>query len=432
VRHTRSIQHDRSQRNGSAPSDIEIAASLKSLVEPATFKVAEFLKRSGKRERTLGLSVMLGIVLSLIWRQLGSVCMLARVIERSMVLWVTPRKVTQQAINQRLRSMPAEAFEQVLIDILPPMIERWKERTRPVPETLAWAAKRYARVLICDGSTLDALIRKIGLLKDYEQHPLAGRMLGILDMVSKLPVWVGFSADADAHDQRFWPEILAKIEAGALLVFDMGYINYLRFAEMTRTGITFVTRAKDNLVYRLDRTLERSADLHDQIVWIGNEREGTLQRIRLVELLFRGKWYRYISNELDADRLPAIVLVDLYRQRWRVEDAFNVVKSLLGLSYFHCAAENAIRLQVWATWILYAVLVDLTDAVAEALQRPIADISMEMVYRSIQFYPTRRPDEPEDLAAFLAHNHKSFGLIKRKKPLKPALSDSSADAEPEP
>jgi hypothetical protein len=115
VRHTRSIQHDRSQRSGYAAIDVEIGAALKSLVEPATFRVAEFLKTAGKRERTLGLSVMLGIVLSLIWRQIGSVCELARVIERSVVLWVTPRKVTQQAINQRLRSMPAEAFEHVLI-----------------------------------------------------------------------------------------------------------------------------------------------------------------------------------------------------------------------------------------------------------------------------------------------------------------------------
>jgi len=56
------------------------------------------------------------------------------------------------------------------------------------------------------------------------------------------------------------------------------------------------------------------------------------------------------------------VLVGLYRQRWRIEDAFLTVKSLLGLSYFFCAADNAVNLQVWATWILYAVLVDLTES----------------------------------------------------------------------
>lgn len=65
-----------------------------------------------------------------------------------------------------------------------------------------------------------------------------------------------------------------------------------------------------------------------------------------------------------------------------MEDAFAIAKRLLGMAYFYGGAQNAVELQLWATWILYAVLVDLTDAVAEALRRPFAEISMEMVYRS--------------------------------------------------
>ena len=40
-------------------------------------------------------------------------------------------------------------------------------------------------------------------------------------------------------------------------------------------------------------------------------------------------------------------------------------KRLLGLAYFWVGSENGVQLQVWATWLLYAVLVDMTDAVAE-------------------------------------------------------------------
>ena len=43
------------------------------------------------------------------------------------------------------------------------------------------------------------------------------------------------------------------------------------------------------------------------------------------------------------------------------------------------------ELQLWATWLLYAVLVDLTDAVAEALEQPFDAISMEMVFRSLYY-----------------------------------------------
>jgi hypothetical protein len=38
----------------------------------------------------------------------------------------------------------------------------------------------------------------------------------------------------------------------------------------------------------------------------------------------------------------------------------------LGLAYFWVGAQNGVALQLWATWLLYAILVDLTDAVAEA------------------------------------------------------------------
>lgn len=284
---------------------------------------------------------------------------------------------------------------------------------------LAWAKAHYAQVVICDGSTLDALIRKVGLLKELETHPLAGRMTALLDGVSRLPLWIGYTDDAAAHDQRFWDDILGRLSAGALLIVDLGYTNFERFAQMTRQGITFVTRAKGNLAFSVTQVIVKSAMLHDRVVWIGDGDKGTQQPVRLVEVLYCGKWYRYLSNELDAPRLPAEMLVGIYRQRWRIEDAFLIVKSLLGLSYFFCGADNAVNLQVWATWILYAVLVDLTDAVAEALARPFADISMEMVYRALyHFVRAAHRGEAHDLIAFLVANHKLFGLVKRKKPVK--------------
>ncbi len=58
-----------------------------------------------------------------------------------------------------------------------------------------------------------------------------------------------------------------------------------------------------------------------------------------------------------------------------------MVKRLLGLAYFWTGSMYGILLQVWSTWMVYGILVDLTDAVAEALERPWLDLSLEMVYR---------------------------------------------------
>lgn len=65
--------------------------------------------------------------------------------------------------------------------------------------------------------------------------------------------------------------------------------------------------------------------------------------------------------------------------------------------------------------MLYAVLVDLTDAVAVALQKPFAAISVEMVYRSLYFFGQAvLRGEATDLIAYLVANAKSLGLLKRK------------------
>lgn len=432
VKHTRAVQHDRSQHVGGAPTEEAIKSQLLDIVHPATLAQVGLFQSLGLRARTLTLPVMLGLVISLIWRQMGSVSELGRVVVREGVLWIPRMKVSAQAINERLRSMPSQLFMTVLLEVLPIFRSRWEARKRPLPEAMVWVKDRYTQVLICDGSTLDAVIRKAGLLIEEVKNPLAGRMIGLLDALSRLPIWIGYTDDETAHDQRFWGDILEHVSLGALLIFDLGYTNYERFAQMTRDGITFITRAKSNMAYEVAYAIQRTAAVHDLIVWIGDPDAGTYQQVRLVRLLYRGKWYEYLSNELDPIRLPAHILVAVYRQRWRIEDAFLITKSLLGLSYFFCGADNAISLQVWATWLLYAVMVDLTDMVAEALSKPFAEISMEMVYRALPFYVrAAHRHETDDLLAFLVADYKLFGLVKRKRPtdsskkrLQPLTNDS--------
>ena len=67
--------------------------------------------------------------------------------------------------------------------------------------------------------------------------------------------------------------------------------------------------------------------------------------------------------------------IDLYQKRWRIEDAFNTVKRLLGLSYLWTGSLNGIKLQIWVTWLFYSVLVDLGDGVADELSLPFDRIS---------------------------------------------------------
>jgi len=75
-----------------------------------------------------------------------------------------------------------------------------------------------------------------------------------------------------------------------------------------------------------------------------------------------------------------------------------------------------VRLQIWATWILYAVLVDLTDDVAQALERPFADISIEMVYRGLyHFARAYQRGEADDPVGYLAEHADTLGIVKQRR-----------------
>lgn len=414
VRHTRAIQRDRSKRPLVAPPDEQVSQRLTDLVHPATLSQVAYFHALGLRERVFTLPLMVAIVLSMIWRQIGEVTQVVRLMQKESLLWAQPQRITQQALSERLRTLPAELFLKVLEAVLPGMQARWQARQRSLPPDVAWAKSQYTQVLVQDGSTLDALLCKVGLLRDNVANPLAGRMTALLDLCSRLPCHLWYEEDAQAHDQRFWARILAVLQAGSLLIFDLGYTNFTVFVQLTAAQVTFLTRAKKNLSYQIARTLQRTATLHESIVWIGQGE--TRQQIRLIEVLYRGLWYRYLTNELDATRLPTHYAIALYRQRWRIEDAFNVVKRLLGLAYFWSGSLNSVALQVWATWLLYAVLVDLTDAVADELKQPFATVSLEMVYRSLYFFTQAyHRGEAADIVKYLAENASWLGILKRKR-----------------
>ena len=412
VRHTRSNQVARGQKQPSMSPDEVTVQRIKEVIHPATLAQVGYYQKLGLRERTLSLPIMVALVLSLVWRQFASVNEALRVMKTEGLLWSGPIQVSQQALSQRLRTFPAELFWRILQDVLPVMHARWHARTRPLPTEIAWALQHYQQVLAVDGSTLDALLRRVGLLRDLPEHPLAGRMMSLLDVTSRLPIHLWYTEDEQAHDQSFWDEIHALLQPGCLLLLDLGFTNYHAYAKLIGQQVTFVTRAKTNAVFQVKQVLHKSANLHDALILLGQDQ----LPMRLVEVRYQDKWYRYLTNELDPQRLPPLYIVALYWQRWRIEDAYKSVKRLLGLAYFWVGSINGIALQLWATWLMYSVLVDLTDDVADSLSVPFNQVSLEMVYRSLYFCTTAfQRGESDDPVTYLADNAKMLGLVKRKR-----------------
>lgn len=139
-----------------------ISQQLKALLTPAIFAQEKYYKQLGLRDIIINLSLMVAAVLTLLWRQVPGVQELTRLLAREDVLWCRATKVAQQSLAQRFLVFPAELFERVFKDLLPQLQINWQQRVRrPLPDSVKFALQNFERIWIADGSTLEALFRKL-------------------------------------------------------------------------------------------------------------------------------------------------------------------------------------------------------------------------------------------------------------------------------
>jgi hypothetical protein len=370
------------------PSNEVIEKQLTELVSPAVNSQLAYYQQLGLRSRILSLPLMVAAVLTMVWRQVPSVHELSRMLVREDLLWCSAVKVSQQALSQRFVSFPAGLFERVLKELLPQLQQRWMQRQdRPLPESVAYARKHFAHIWVADGSTLEALFRKLKVLADVPVGQLAGKIGTVVDLVTRLPVAVWFCERPRAHDSTFMPDLVLLATTKTLLILDRGFYDFVFFNDLIKQGTAFITRLKANASFVVVETLSSTDRVKDLIICLGTGQNGrpTLT-MRLVEVRYGKVWYRYLTSVLDPTILPPFVVADLYRRRWRIEEAFLTVKRLLNLSYLWTGSSNGIQLQIWATWLFYAILVDLADAIADRLGLPFDRISLEMLYRAFYHF----------------------------------------------
>ena len=416
-RATRNPDHAR-RTHVAARSDEAIEQRLNELVKPAVYAEVAYYRRLGLRSRVLNLPVMVAVVLALIWRRVPGVCTLQRMLAQERLLWTRPTRVSQPALSERFVTFPAVLFERVLYRVLARLPARWQARSHPQPDILAKVSQRFAACYAVDGTVLEALFRKLKSLQGDPDVPLAGQLVAAVDLVSHLPVKLWWEDDPLRNDKAVLPRLLAWLQPNCLLVFDLGYFAFTFFDALTERNCWFVTRQRNKTSYRVEHVLINRPRLRDRIVYLGNYRSNPSQHpVRLIEVYLGHRWQSYLTNVLDPQRLSVVDVVCLYPYRWHIETTFLLVKRLLDLAYLWVGSINGVQLQVWATFLFYAILIDLCDEVAEVLQLPLAQISVEMVYRSLYFYAQAGANGcTEPAPVFLARDARLFGIIKRPRP----------------
>ena len=221
--------------------------------------------------------------------------------------------------------------------------------------------RRFKRaVYAIDSSTIQLVANCIDWAK-HRRRKAAAKLHLRLDLRSYLPAFAIVDT-AKHNDNRRAREICAGLQDGEIALFDKAYIDFQHLLDLTHRGVFWVTRAKDNMAYRVKkRNTKRQQGniLRDDLITLTGVKTrglypGTLRLVRaIVEVDGKPREMTFITNNTDW---AASSIADLYKSRWAIETFFKEIKQTLQLSDFLGHNKNAVQWQVWTALIAYVLL----------------------------------------------------------------------------
>ena len=199
------------------------------------------------------------------------------------------------------------------------------------------------------------------ILKGVGRNPINGKKKGGIKMhtmihaLDDVPCLVRFSSAA-THDHTFLKEL--NLEKGSFVVFDKAYNDYLQYLQWTQDDIYFVTRQKDNAVYKSIEEFDLSDSTSDAV--LKDERIVVQKNNKTIELRRIAYWdsekqkvYEFISNNF---LIAPDKIANIYKHRWQIETMFKRLKQNFPLKYFLGDNQNAIEIQIWCGLIVQLLM----------------------------------------------------------------------------
>lgn len=295
--------------------------------------------------------------------------------------------------------------------------------TRFQDESLAPFA---TNVLALDQSTLDAVRRCCEEVRaEAKDSPrlLVGKLAGFFDVRRQQWVRLLFRDDVFANEKAFVEEILAGIQAGTLILCDLGYFSFPFFDHLGDLGCWWLSRLREKTSYKMEHVFVQQGNTLDALIWLGAYRaDCTKHLVRLIQFEHHGVCYRYLTNVLDPNLLSMSEAARLYARRWDIELAFKALKKELGLGLWWSSHPILVLQPLWGALILSQVLHALHLRVAAEAGVDLFEVSLPVLVTLLAQAPARVTGE--SLIQLLVRKGREQGLLRasrRYQPVVPAL-----------
>ena len=207
-----------------------------------------------------------------------------------------------------------------------------------------------------DASTID-LCLAVFPWASFRRTKAAIKLHVGLDLAGHLPSFVSVTEGktGDVKVARTW-----TFPKGSVVVADRAYVDFKWFHQLQTRGVTFVTRLRRGVRYRVIRkheVREGTGVLEDETIELTSARgrkayAAPLRRVAFKDPVTKNR-YVFVTNNTTW---VAKTIADIYKSRWQIELFFKWIKQHLKVKRFVGRSQNAVMTQLWVATCIYLLL----------------------------------------------------------------------------
>jgi len=273
--------------------------------------------------------------------------------------------VTRGALYQKLNGVELDVSAALLRETASELGQLIEQIGGQMPPLLAGY-----QVRILDGNALAATEHRLSVLRHVAAAPLPGKSLVVLDPRLRLAVDIFPCEDGHAQERRLFGAVLASVKPRQLWIADRNMCTLEFLSGIAQRQSAFVIREHQNLPWQALDELQSVAvvaagELLEQSIQIEfQDQVLSLRRIvlRLSQPTRHGDQEIVILSNLSVTTASAMVVSQLYRERWQVEGLFLSVTTNFEGEIKSLAYPKAALLSFALALISYNILATLRAA----------------------------------------------------------------------
>jgi hypothetical protein len=253
------------------------------------------------------------------------------------------------------------------------------------------------RTRIFDGNHIAKTEHRLKETRDSTSAPLPGKSVVVLDPRFQAIVDVIPIEDGHAQERTALDDLLATVEKNDLWIGDRNFCTLKPIYEIESRSAAFIIRhhahlVGDGLGKRKKVGRSEAATVYERTMTISNGRNGPSMVLRRIEVELdeptrKGDEVIVILTNLPAEVADGLKVAELYRTRWKIETAFQVLTTSLNCEINTLCYPKAALFVFSLALVAYNSLAVVEAAIAKERGREFAE-SMSHYYMALEIAET--------------------------------------------